>query len=44
MYLHDSVVVVTGSNRGLGREFAAQLLERGAKLEPATVVAAAEGS
>ena len=31
MELHDSVAVVTGSNRGLGREFAAQLLERGAK-------------
>ena len=31
MDLHDSVAVVTGSNRGLGREFAAQLLERGAK-------------
>jgi NAD(P)-dependent dehydrogenase (short-subunit alcohol dehydrogenase family) len=31
MNLHDSVAVVTGSNRGLGRQFAAQLLERGAK-------------
>ena len=31
MNLQDSVAVVTGSNRGLGREFAAQLLERGAK-------------
>ena len=33
---HDSVAVVTGSNRGLGREFAAQLLERGAKKVYAT--------
>ncbi len=36
MKLHDSVAVVTGSNRGLGREFAAQLLERGAKKVYAT--------
>ena len=36
MDLHDSVAVVTGSNRGLGREFAAQLLERGAKKVYAT--------
>jgi NAD(P)-dependent dehydrogenase (short-subunit alcohol dehydrogenase family) len=36
MDLHDSVAVVTGSNRGLGREFAAQLLERGAKKVDAT--------
>ena len=36
MYLHDSVAVVTGSNRGLGRQFAAQLLERGAKKVYAT--------
>jgi NAD(P)-dependent dehydrogenase (short-subunit alcohol dehydrogenase family) len=31
MNLQDSIAVVTGSNRGLGRQFAAQLLERGAK-------------
>ena len=36
MDLHDAVAVVTGSNRGLGREFAAQLLERGAKKVYAT--------
>jgi NAD(P)-dependent dehydrogenase (short-subunit alcohol dehydrogenase family) len=36
MNLTDSVAVVTGANRGLGRHFAAQLLERGA-----TVYAAA---
>jgi NAD(P)-dependent dehydrogenase (short-subunit alcohol dehydrogenase family) len=36
MKLTDSVAVVTGANRGLGRHFAAQLLERGA-----TVYAAA---
>jgi NAD(P)-dependent dehydrogenase (short-subunit alcohol dehydrogenase family) len=36
MDLHDSVAVVTGSNRGLGREFAGQLLERGAKKVYAT--------
>ena len=36
MNLHESVAVVTGSNRGLGREFAAQLLERGAKKVYAT--------
>jgi hypothetical protein len=36
MELHDSVAVVTGANRGLGREFAAQLLGRGAKTVYAT--------
>ena len=36
MDMHDSVAVVTGSNRGLGREFVAQLLERGAKKVYAT--------
>ena len=36
MDLHNSVAVVTGSNRGLGRQFAAQLLERGAKSVYAT--------
>ena len=36
MDLHGSVAVVTGSNRGLGREFAAQLLERGARKVYAT--------
>jgi NAD(P)-dependent dehydrogenase (short-subunit alcohol dehydrogenase family) len=36
MDMHDSVAVVTGSNRGLGRQFAAQLLERGAKKVYAT--------
>jgi NAD(P)-dependent dehydrogenase (short-subunit alcohol dehydrogenase family) len=36
MDLHDSVAVVTGSNRGLGREFAAQLVKRGAKKVYAT--------
>jgi NAD(P)-dependent dehydrogenase (short-subunit alcohol dehydrogenase family) len=36
MNLQDSVAVVTGSNRGLGREFAAQLLERGARKVYAT--------
>jgi NAD(P)-dependent dehydrogenase (short-subunit alcohol dehydrogenase family) len=36
MDLHDSVAVVTGSNRGLGREFAVQLLTRGAKKVYAT--------
>ena len=36
MNLQDSVAVVTGSNRGLGREFAAQLLERGANKVYAT--------
>jgi NAD(P)-dependent dehydrogenase (short-subunit alcohol dehydrogenase family) len=30
MDIHDSIAVVTGANRGLGRHFAAQLLERGA--------------
>ena len=38
MDLHDSVAVVTGSNRGLGREFAAQLLERGAESMYATAL------
>ena len=28
--LRDSVAVVTGANRGLGHQFASQLLERGA--------------
>ena len=32
MDLTHSVAVVTGANRGLGRHFAAQLLERGAKV------------
>jgi len=32
MDLTNSVAVVTGANRGLGRQFAAQLLERGAKV------------
>jgi NAD(P)-dependent dehydrogenase (short-subunit alcohol dehydrogenase family) len=32
MDLTNSVAVVTGANRGLGRHFAAQLLERGAKV------------
>ena len=36
MYIHDSVAVVTGSNRGLGKEFVAQLLERGASKVYAT--------
>jgi NAD(P)-dependent dehydrogenase (short-subunit alcohol dehydrogenase family) len=36
MDLHDSVAVVTGSNRGLGRQFSAQLLERGANKVYAT--------
>jgi NAD(P)-dependent dehydrogenase (short-subunit alcohol dehydrogenase family) len=36
MYLHDSVAVITGSNRGLGREFAVQLLEHGASKVYAT--------
>ena len=30
MEIRNSVAVVTGANRGLGRHFAAQLLERGA--------------
>src|SRR5215218_10125846 len=30
MDIHDAVAVVTGANRGLGRQFAAQLLEQGA--------------
>ncbi|MEU4240187.1 SDR family oxidoreductase [Actinoplanes sp. NPDC026619] len=32
MDITNSVAVVTGANRGLGRHFAAQLLERGAKV------------
>ncbi|MCX4528944.1 MULTISPECIES: SDR family oxidoreductase [unclassified Streptomyces] len=32
MELKDAVAVVTGANRGLGRHFAAQLVERGAKV------------
>lgn len=32
MDLSNSVALVTGANRGLGRHFAAQLLERGAKV------------
>ncbi|GAA0592871.1 SDR family oxidoreductase [Kribbella sandramycini] len=32
MELHGAVAVVTGSNRGLGRELARQLVERGAKV------------
>jgi NAD(P)-dependent dehydrogenase (short-subunit alcohol dehydrogenase family) len=32
MDIKNSVVVVTGANRGLGRHFAAQLIERGAKV------------
>ncbi|GIF15989.1 SDR family oxidoreductase [Actinoplanes teichomyceticus] len=32
MELDHAVVLVTGANRGLGRHFAAQLLERGAKV------------
>ncbi|MDQ0579224.1 SDR family oxidoreductase [Streptomyces rishiriensis] len=32
MELKNAVVVVTGANRGLGRELATQLLERGAKV------------
>jgi len=32
MELKDSVAVVTGANRGLGRHLAAQLVERGAKV------------
>ena len=36
MNLQDSKALVTGSNRGLGRQFAAQLLERGANKVYAT--------
>ena len=36
MKLQDSTALVTGSNRGLGRQFAAQLLERGAEKVYAT--------
>jgi NAD(P)-dependent dehydrogenase (short-subunit alcohol dehydrogenase family) len=36
MDLHDSVAVITGANRGLGRELAIQLLDRGAKKVYAT--------
>jgi NAD(P)-dependent dehydrogenase (short-subunit alcohol dehydrogenase family) len=36
MNLQDSTALVTGSNRGLGRQFAAQLLERGANKVYAT--------
>jgi NAD(P)-dependent dehydrogenase (short-subunit alcohol dehydrogenase family) len=32
MDIQDSVAVVTGANRGLGRHFAAQLVKRGAKV------------
>ena len=32
MKIEGSVALVTGANRGLGRHFAAQLLERGAKV------------
>jgi NAD(P)-dependent dehydrogenase (short-subunit alcohol dehydrogenase family) len=32
MQLENSVALVTGANRGLGRQFAAQLLQRGAKV------------
>src|SRR5699024_11816543 len=30
MKIENSVAIVTGANRGLGRQFAAQLLDRGA--------------
>jgi NAD(P)-dependent dehydrogenase (short-subunit alcohol dehydrogenase family) len=36
MNVQDSVALVTGSGRGLGRQFAAQLLKRGAKKVYAT--------
>ena len=36
MNLQDSIALVTGSNRGLGHQFAAQLLERGAEKVYAT--------
>ena len=36
MELKDSVAVVTGANRGLGRRLTTQLLERGAKVYAAT--------
>ncbi|MFC4070866.1 SDR family NAD(P)-dependent oxidoreductase, partial [Actinoplanes subglobosus] len=32
MELNDAVAVVTGANRGFGRQIALQLLERGAKV------------
>ncbi|MGX1899730.1 SDR family NAD(P)-dependent oxidoreductase, partial [Streptomyces anulatus] len=32
MELKNTVAVVTGANRGLGRHLAAQLVERGAKV------------
>ncbi|GIF20792.1 NAD(P)-dependent dehydrogenase (short-subunit alcohol dehydrogenase family) [Actinoplanes tereljensis] len=38
MDITNSVAVVTGANRGLGRHFAAQLLERGAKVYAAARV------
>ncbi len=31
MEINDSVVLVTGANGGLGREFVAQALQRGAR-------------
>src|SRR5690349_15000387 len=42
MDLSNAVALVTGANRGLGRHFAAQLLERGARVyagarDPASV-------
>ncbi|WP_241683092.1 SDR family NAD(P)-dependent oxidoreductase [Actinomadura sp. J1-007] len=36
MDINDSVVLVTGANRGLGRAFAQRLLERGARKVHAT--------
>jgi NAD(P)-dependent dehydrogenase (short-subunit alcohol dehydrogenase family) len=32
MHISGAIALVTGANRGLGRQFAAQLLERGAKV------------